>query len=77
MNSFMESHERLDFVVTHDAPASDKQALGIDGTDEMSDYLESLLGEMKYGKWFYGHLHDNRTLPGNHYLLYEQIVRID
>ncbi len=77
IRAFMESHERLDFVVTHDAPASDKQALGIDGTDEMSDYLESLRGEMKYGKWFYGHLHGNCMLYGNHYLLYEQIVRID
>ena len=44
---------------------------------ELSDYLESLRGEMRYGKWFYGHLHGNRTMFGNHYLLYEQIVRID
>ena len=31
---------------------------------------------MKYGRWFYGHLHDNRRVMDNHYLLYEQLILI-
>ena len=31
---------------------------------------------MKYEKWFYGHLHDNRRVFENSFLLYEQIIRI-
>ena len=31
---------------------------------------------MKYDKWFYGHLHANRKVMDNHYLLYEQIVQV-
>ena len=73
--SFMEKHGQIDFIFTHEAPASDKLFLGYSDKDELSRYLESLQNSMNYGKWFYGHLHDNRRVF-NHYLLYEQIVRI-
>lgn len=76
IQEFMKNHEKIDFVFTHDAPASDKIYLGYDETDELNKYLESLRDDMKYGKWFYGHLHDNRRVMDNHYLLYEQIVQI-
>lgn len=75
LRRFMQSHEQVDFVFTHEAPAADKRLLGLE-MDELSLYLESLKAEMRYGKWFYGHLHDNRQVGDRHYLLYEQIIRI-
>ena len=77
VRDFMDKHDRIDFVFTHDAPASDKLYLGYEGTDELNRYFETLRGEMTYDKWFYGHLHDNRRVMDNHYLLYEQIIRIN
>ncbi|MBQ6594959.1 MAG: metallophosphatase, partial [Clostridia bacterium] len=74
--AFMEEHPRVDLVFTHDAPASDRLLLGSDETDELNSYLESLREIMRYGKWFYGHLHDNRRVSPDSYLLYEQIVRV-
>lgn len=76
VREFMDKHDMIDFVFTHDAPASDKLYLGYDGVDELNRYFETLRDEMSYGKWFYGHLHDNRHVMDNHYLLYEQIIRI-
>ncbi|MBQ1792043.1 MAG: metallophosphoesterase [Oscillospiraceae bacterium] len=76
IRGFMSAHEKLDFVFTHDAPASDKLYLGYDSVDELNKYLESLRDVMKYDKWFYGHLHANRNVMDNHYLLYEQILQI-
>lgn len=76
LEAFMKDHARIDFVFTHDAPASDKIYLGYDSKDELSLYLESLRDIMKYGRWFYGHLHDNKCVSQNHTLLYEQIIRI-
>ena len=76
IREFMRTHDMLDFVFTHDAPASDKLYLGYDGVDELNKYLESLRDIMKYDKWFYGHLHANRMVMDNHYLLYEQIVQV-
>ena len=77
IGSFMEKHSKIDFVFTHDAPASDKLYLGYHETDELNRYLESLRDIMKYDKWFFGHLHDNRRIFENDYLLYEQIIRIN
>lgn len=67
---------KIDFVFTHEAPASDKVFLNYPARDELSLYLESLRNIMTYDKWFYGHLHDNRRMFQNHYLLYEQILPI-
>ncbi len=77
IESFMEKHGQIDFVFTHDAPASDKLYLGFDYINELNRYLESLRDNMKYGQWFYGHLHDNRRVFDHDYLLYEQIIRIN
>ena len=76
VRAFMKDHEQIDFVFTHDAPASDKLCLGYGGIDGLNRYLESLRDDMKYGKWFYGHLHDNRRVSENSFLLYEQIIRV-
>lgn len=67
---------KIDYVFSHDAPASDKIYLGYSEIDDLNRYLESLKDEMTYDKWFYGHLHDNRRVYENHYLLYEQVIRI-
>ncbi len=77
ISAFMEDHDRIDFVFTHDAPSSDKLRLGYYRIDELNRYLESLRKLMKYEKWFYGHLHDNRQVSESSLLLYEQIVRIN
>ena len=76
LKAFMGTHDRLDFVFTHDAPSSDRILLGYSGSDPLCQYLESLRDIMKYSCWFYGHLHDNRRIMDNHYLLYEQILQI-
>ncbi len=76
VEDFMAGHEQIDFVFTHDAPAADKICLGYDGIDELNLYLESLRDIMRYGQWFYGHLHDNRRVSDKSCLLYEQILRI-
>ena len=73
---FLAHHERIDFVFTHDAPQSDRILLGFPEGDELTGYLEEMRTQMRYGKWFYGHLHDNRRVTENSYLLYEQIIRI-
>lgn len=67
---------RVDFIFTHDAPASDKVVLGYDGVDELNRFLEQVKASVSYGQWFFGHLHDNRRVTEKDYLLYEQIIRI-
>ena len=76
LRSYLETHEQIDLIFTHDAPTSDRMYLGFHRTDELSEYLESIRNDIKYGKWFYGHLHDNRRISEKNCLLYEQIIRV-
>ena len=75
VRAFLAEHRQIDFVFTHDAPVSDKQRLGFYETDELSLYLESLRREMRYGRWYFGHLHGDCAVTETDFLLYRQIVR--
>lgn len=77
VREFMARHDRIDFVFTHDAPASDKLRLGYEGIDDLNRFFDALQAEMRYDRWFYGHLHDNCQVTDRNWLLYEQIVRIN
>ena len=39
-------------------------------------YLNGIMHDTAYDARFFGHYHDNATIPGKHCLLYEQRVRI-
>ncbi len=73
---WLDEHREIDFAFTHDAPATDKIFLGYDSTDELNDYFQRIADSYPVGSWFFGHLHDNRKTGRNHFLLYEQIIRI-
>lgn len=67
---------RVDFVVSHEAPQSVAGAMGFGSPDPLSRYLQEISEEASYEKWFFGHYHDNRQIFGKFVELYEQIVRI-
>ena len=68
----------VDFIFSHDCPASDKTYLAPETLpDDLNQYLEKIKQSVSYKKWFFGHYHENRSLPGGKdFLLYEQILRI-
>lgn len=70
---------KVDFIFSHDCPASDAVALlgGGKNMDALNRYLEQVKQTVDYKKWFFGHYHDNKVLPGGKdILLYEQILQI-
>lgn len=76
LKSYRAAGRTIDFVFTHDAPAADKLYLGYKNVDGLNKYLESLREDLGDCKWFYGHLHDNRHVFANSWLLYDQIIKI-
>lgn len=58
LKRFMEQHEKLDFVFTHDVPASDKLYLGYDSVDELVYTVFPETTRKIYTEWedtpFYG-----------------------
>lgn len=68
----------VDFIFTHDAPASDKAMIIGKSPDNLNQYFEKIKNTVQYKKWCFGHMHGNVTVPGGKdILLYEQIIRLD
>lgn len=66
----------VDFAFSHEAPASDKILLGYKSDEPLSRCLESIRGKMSFRKWFFGHMHINRNMPGNDIAIYDEIIQI-
>ena len=68
----------VDFIVTHCCASSTQILLGgsMYRPDTITAYLEEILQNIKFRKWFFGHYHDNRNVNARELFLYEQIIRI-
>lgn len=68
----------VDFIVSHDGPASDLILLGgrLLKIDPLNQYLEDVRQKTTYRKWFFGHHHMNHQINEKDIVLYEQIIRI-
>lgn len=70
--------KKVDFIVSHCAPShvQDIVSDGLYMEDDLTHYLDLQSQTVSFGKWFFGHYHDNRNVLDRFYLLYEQIIRI-
>lgn len=73
-----ELNDKVDFILSHDAPASIKALIGagLYKNDELNIYLENIAQDVDFSAWFYGHLHNDRKDIMKFIGLYEQIIRI-
>lgn len=55
----------VDYIVTHEAPSSCHIQLGYLEPNPLSIYLENVKQSTTYKKWFFGHYHEDKALPGN------------
>ena len=69
---------QCDYVITHEAPASDVILLGngFYHPDEFSKWLEKIHRKLNYKHWFFGHYHDEKNINAKEHLLYYQISRL-
>ena len=47
------------------------------GTDELTDFLETISQRCKFAYWFFGHYHDNRIIDEKYILQWEQISQLE
>lgn len=71
-------NRKVDFVLSHEAPASDVILLGGGWykPDEYSKFLEELRCCIDYNKWVFGHYHVDKRINEKDECLYENIIRI-
>ena len=67
---------KVDYVLTHEAPASDVSFLSIFPPTEMSIELERIRWDLNYKHWFFGHYHLDRRINDKEEVFYETIRRI-
>ena len=76
---------QVDFVITHEAPASVADRLMYergrewdpDG-DPLQDFLEELYQRLEYRRWYFGHYHDSIDIEGARAmtLLFRDVIRL-
>lgn len=68
----------VDIIVSHCCASSIQQEVCGDRCEnnELTEYFEMIMGRCEFGKWFFGHYHENRNVGKRFAVLYEQIVRV-
>ncbi|HNX64743.1 MAG TPA: metallophosphoesterase [Oscillospiraceae bacterium] len=69
----------VDYIVTHEPPASLKDFLQIDTEQksEMGAYFDSLRTECRFKRWFFGKCHMNKVIPPQYHAVFNDIIKID
>lgn len=72
------AHLTVDFVLSHEGPASTIALLGggFYKPDEYSKWLEELRAKITYDKWYFGHYHEDKYVTNNEICKYETINQI-
>ena len=68
---------KVDYILTHAAPSSVQKQLTPDyPTDTLTDFLEQILHQVQYQKWFFGHYHQDVDLNENQHAVFDRIISL-
>ena len=73
---------KVDYVVTHEAPADLAEKLCREREreyldDQLQRFLAELDGQLGYHAWFFGHYHGDEWRDDRHRLIYRDVVPIE
>ena len=63
----------VDYIVTHEPPASLKDCLGVDVL-EIHTFFEDVIKACNYRKWFFGKCHMDKHIPLKFYAVFEDVL---
>lgn len=68
----------IDYVITHEPPASLKDCLGIDTRErlEVHAFFDDMIQACTYRKWFFGKCHLNKYIPAKFYAVFDKILPV-
>lgn len=74
-----ENDSKVDYIITHEPPASLKDCLGVDVQQrlEIHTFFEDIIKECEYKKWFFGKCHMDRFIPLKYYALFEELLPVE
>ena len=79
IHNLNEHNAQIDYIITHEPPASLKDCLGVDmpGRLEMHTFFEDIIKQCTYRKWFFGKCHMDRFIPMKFYAMFEQVLPVE
>lgn len=68
----------VDYVITHEPPASLKDCLGVDIGErlEVHTFFEDMIRACIYRKWFFGKCHINKYIPVKFYAVFDKVLPV-
>ena len=71
-----ENRSDLDYVITHEPPASLKECLGVDVFErlELHAFFEEVIKTCKYKKWFFGKCHIDKHIPIKFHAVFNSVI---
>lgn len=72
-------HAKVDYIITHEPPASLKDCLGVDMQQrlEIHTFFEDIIKQCTYQKWFFGKCHMDRFIPMKFYAVFEEVLPVE
>lgn len=78
VDNLQNAGKKIDIIITHEAPASVKRLIRRDcEINDLNIFLDTLLHNVKYGKWYFGSLHTDRTLSNQMTCVWQEIIKVD
>lgn len=69
---------KVDCILSHCGPSSVVRKIDPSyGSDQLTDFLETVNQRCQFTYWFFGHYHDNRIIDDRYILQWEQISGLE
>lgn len=78
-NNLTAAGDRVDLVVTHDAPLRLKGFLDEDYDQQnyLHGFLEDICSTVSFSRWFIGKYHQDRIIPPHYRMVFHDVVRVE
>ncbi|MBQ2265215.1 MAG: metallophosphoesterase [Oscillospiraceae bacterium] len=78
IHTLAEHENKVDYILTHEPPASLKDCLGVDVFQrlEIHTFFEDIIRVCQYRKWFFGKCHIDKYIPMKFFAVFEQVVPV-
>lgn len=78
INNLAVVDNEVDFIITHEPPASLKDCLGVDVFQrlEIHAFFEDIIKACHFEKWFFGKCHINKYIPMKFYAVFDDVVEL-
>ncbi len=69
--------KKIEIILTHEAPASVKKLIRRDSEiNDINIFLDTLVHNVWYDKWYFGSLHTDRVLSNNMTCVYQEVIKL-